>query len=89
MKIEVKIFPAKKESKIKAFANIVIEDAIKIEGFKVIEGEKGTFIGMPSTKDAKGDYKDLVYPISNAARKMLTDAILNAYNKKEADDSPF
>ncbi len=88
MKIEVKIFPAKSDSKIKAFANIVIEDAIKIEGFKIIDGAKGLFVGMPSTKDAKGNFKDLVYPISNEARKMLVDKILASYNKKD-DDLPF
>lgn len=78
---EIKIFPIENPtSKIVANANIVICDTLCIKDIKIINGEKGLFIGMPSVKMKNGEYRDIVYPISKDARKELTEAVLKEFN---------
>ena len=54
---------------------------------KVIEGEKGLFIAMPSKKSAEGEYRDIAHPISSGTREMISRAILDAYEKAVAEES--
>lgn len=65
------------------FADIVIENSIKISSIRIVDGQNGLFISMPSTsyKDNSGEtkYKDIVFPVNKEARKILTDAILAEY----------
>jgi stage V sporulation protein G len=70
--------------KILAFANIVFNNAFRVDGFKVIDGQKGLFIGMPSQK-VKEEYKDIAYPINKESRELITEAILNAYDKQKGE----
>lgn len=80
---------------LKAMASITIDDCFVVKGIKIIEGKNGLFMGMPTYKTAKGEYKDICFPISKEARQQITDAILKEYNgdtKQEViDDSmlPF
>jgi len=74
---------AKPAGSIIAFADLVLEDAICIKNIKVIKGSRGTFMGMPSTKDKSGEYRDIVYPINAETRKMLEDIILEEFNKED------
>lgn len=71
-----------KEGTLKALATIIIDDAIAIHNIKLIEGEKGMFMAMPSRKSDKG-FIDFVHPINTETRKMMQDAILAEYNKEE------
>ena len=72
------------------FAKITINDAICIDGIKIINGEKGLFIGMPSSKGKDNQYRDIVFPINKETRQMLTDQILDEYKKKDdSDDNHF
>lgn len=68
------------ESSLKAFASIVIDDAIVIHNIKIIEGDKGLFIAMPGRKSDKG-FMDFVHPINSETRILLQNAILEKYNK--------
>jgi len=80
---DVKIFPftpQKGKSAIKAFVEITINDSLVIKGLKIIDGSKGLFLGMPAVKGKNNEYKDQVYPTNKETRKLLTDAILKAYN---------
>ena len=90
---DVKIRKLQGKSKIVAFATVVVDNAVCIDGIKIINGEKGMFIAMPSTQfSPKGStekkWKDIVFPINSEARKVLTDAILASYNKVK-EDEPF
>lgn len=71
-----------KEGKLKGFASFVIDDAICVKDVKVLESERGLYIGMPSRKKDNGEYVDIVHPISQEARTTLTKYILDEYDKE-------
>lgn len=73
----------KEESKMKAYASVLLDDCFVIRDLKVIEGEKGLFVAMPSRKTPTGLFHDVVHPINQETRKMFEDAILEAYKNAE------
>ena len=72
------------EGKMKAVASITIDNEFVVHDIKVIEGERGLFIAMPSRKAADGDFRDIAHPISSEIRAYIQDLILTKY--KEAED---
>lgn len=68
-----------KEGKLKAVVSITIDDEFVVHDIKVIEGEKGLFIAMPSRKSADGEYRDTAHPISSATRENMQKLILEKY----------
>ena len=74
----------KEDSKLKAVASMTIEDCFVIHDIKIIEGQEGYFIAMPSRKASDGEYKDIAHPINTDTRKQIIDAILNAFNEEVA-----
>jgi len=83
MKItEVRIRKVKKDdSKLKAVASITIDDVFVIHDIKVIDGNEGNFIAMPSRKTPDGEYKDIVHPLNTETREMIRNIILTEYDK--------
>ena len=73
------------KSKIKASASITIDDCIVVHDIKIINGEKGLFVSMPSRKTPDGEYKDIVHPINTETREILVKAIFDAYEKALAE----
>ena len=76
-------------SKVKAFASANIGGAFAIHGLRVVDGEKGLFVAMPSTsyqKDGKTEYQETFHPVSREARKALNDAVLEAYEQKLTEE---
>ena len=76
-------------SKVKAFASANIGGAFAIHGLRVVDGEKGMFVAMPSTsyqKDGKTEYQETFHPVSGEARKALNDAVLQAYEQKLSEE---
>ena len=71
------------EDKLKAFANVTFDDAFVIRGMKIISGNKGLFISMPSRKRPDGTYQDIAHPVNTDMRRRLERAVLEAY-KREA-----
>ncbi|MBO7151544.1 MAG: septation regulator SpoVG [Clostridia bacterium] len=69
------------DSKLKAIASIVIEGCFAIHDIKIIEGNEGVFIAMPSRKTAEGTFKDIAHPINSETREMVKNVILDAYKK--------
>ena len=69
------------DSKLKAIASITIDSAFVIHDIKVIEGEGGIFIAMPSRKGSDGLFKDIAHPINAESRAIVKDKIVEAYNK--------
>ena len=74
---EVRIRLIKKdEGKLKAVASITIDDCFVVHDVKIIEGNDGCFIAMPSKKTPEGEYKDIVHPLNTETREMLGKIIL-------------
>ncbi len=89
MKItSVKVRKIEKEnSRMKGMASVVIDDCFAVKDIRIIEGEKGLFIAMPSRKYPNGEYRDVAHPINSDTRKMFEDAILEEYNNTEVETS--
>ena len=74
----------KEESRMKGIASVLIDDCFAVRDIRIIEGNDGLFIAMPSRKNAEGEYHDIAHPINAETRKMFEDAIFEAYNNEEA-----
>ena len=79
---DVRIRKIEKEGKMKAVVSITIEEEFVIHDIKIIEGEKGMFIAMPSRKTAEGEYKDIAHPIKSSTRELIQNLILQKYNEE-------
>ena len=79
---DVRIRKVEKEGKMKAVVSITIENEFVIHDIKVIEGEKGLFIAMPSRKSNDGEYRDIAHPINSATRENLQKLILEKYKEE-------
>ena len=85
MKItSVKVHKVEREgSRMKGIASVVVDDAIAIHDIRVIEGDNGLFIAMPSRKTPTGEYRDIAHPINQEVRTMFEKEILDEYEKEE------
>ena len=84
MKItDVKVFPVD-EDKLKAYATITFDSSFIVRDLKVISGNKGFFIAMPSKKRKDGTFRDVAHPLNSDTRKMIEDAVLEVYKKEIA-----
>ena len=83
MKItSVKIRKVEREgSRMKGIASVVVDDAIAIHDIRIIEGDNGLFIAMPSRKTPVGEYRDIAHPINSATRSNIQEIVLDAYEK--------
>ena len=82
MKItDVRVRKITKEGKMKAVVSITLDDEFVVHDIKVIEGEKGLFIAMPSKKSADGEYRDIAHPINSGTRERIQNIILAKYEE--------
>ena len=88
MKItKVEIEKVEKElSRLKGYVSVVLDDEFVINDIRIIDGNKGLFVAMPSRKTTTGGYKDLCHPLKSEVRKMFEDAIFEEYNKENANE---
>ncbi len=70
-----------KEGKLKAIVSITLENEFVVHDIKVIEGEKGLFIAMPSKKSADGEFRDIAHPINSSTREKIQNIILERYQQ--------
>ncbi len=82
---DVRVRKITKEGKMKAVVSITLENEFVVHDIKVIEGEKGLFIAMPSKKSADGEYRDIAHPINAAARDNIQRIILESYERAAAE----
>ena len=78
---DVRIRKVDKEGKMKAVVSITIDDEFVVHDIKIIEGEKGLFIAMPSRKASDGEYRDIAHPINSATRGSIQELILKKYEE--------
>ena len=84
---DVSVRKVTKEGKMKAFVSITIDDEFVVHDIKVIEGEKGLFIAMPSRKASDGEYRDIAHPINSNTREKIQSLILEKYEEVMAEDA--
>lgn len=78
---DVRVRKLSKEGKMKAIVSITIDNVFVVHDIKVIEGEKGLFIAMPSKKAADGEYRDIAHPINSATRDSIQKIIMEKYEQ--------
>jgi stage V sporulation protein G len=70
------------EEKLKAFANITFDNSFVIRGLKVINGNQGYFVSMPSRKRSDGTHQDIAHPVNNEMRRLIEEKVLQAYESE-------
>ena len=78
---DVRIRKVEKEGKMNAVVSITIDEELVVHDIKIIEGEKGLFIAMPSRKAADGEYRDIAHPINSGTRERIQKLILEKYEE--------
>lgn len=78
---EAKVYPSKESGRLKAYATIVFDNSFIIRDLKVIEGDKGLFVSMPSRRRKDGTFRDIVHPLNSDMRKNIEETVILEYNK--------
>ncbi|MBQ7679507.1 MAG: septation regulator SpoVG [Butyrivibrio sp.] len=82
MKItDVRVRKVARQGKMRAIVSVTFDEEFVVHDIKVIEGDKGLFIAMPSKKSVDGEYRDIAHPINSQMRQVLQQSILDAYEK--------
>lgn len=76
---DVRVRKINQDGKMKAIVSVTLDDAFVIHDVKVVEGQNGLFVAMPSRKTPEGDYRDIAHPITTNAREVIQIAVLDAY----------
>jgi stage V sporulation protein G len=84
---DVRVRKVEKEGKMKAVVSITIDNEFVIHDIKVIEGEKGLFIAMPSRKSSDGEYRDIAHPINSETRSRIQELILTKYEETSGEEA--
>ena len=86
MKItDIRIRKVDADSKMKAVVSVTFDDEFVVHDIKIIEGQNGLFIAMPSRKMGEGDFRDIAHPLKSETRNRIRDAILAEYEKLPED----
>ena len=79
---DIRIRKTERDGKLKAVASITIDDEFVVHDIKIIDGDKGMFIAMPSRKTTDGEYKDIAHPIKSSTREEMQRLILDKYRSE-------
>lgn len=83
---DVRVRKVAKDGKMKAVVSITIDEQFVVHDIKVIEGEKGLFIAMPSRRASDGEYRDIAHPINSDTRENIQSIILEHYEQAVAEE---
>ena len=72
----------KENSKMRGFSSVTIDNQFVVHDIRILEGDNGLFLAMPSKQTGVGEYRDIAHPINQEARQMFTDAILKEYEEE-------
>jgi stage V sporulation protein G len=84
---DVRIRKITSEGKMKAVVSVTFDDQFVVHDIKIIEGQNGPFIAMPSRKMGEGDFRDIAHPINSDTRSMIQNAIFSRYEELEAQEA--
>ena len=82
---DIRVRKVNAEGKLRAYVTVTFDDSFVVHNVKVIEGENGVFIAMPSRKTKNGDYKDVAHPINTDFRSFMQEKIVDAYENAGSD----
>ena len=77
----------KENSKMRGFASVTIDDQFVVHDIRILEGDNGLFLAMPSKQIAPGEYRDIAHPINQEVRTMFEKEILDAYEKSLTEEA--
>ena len=83
---DIRVRKIDSEGKMRAVVSVTFDDMFVVHDMKIIEGESGLFIAMPSRKTPSGEYKDIAHPINPQTRETLQAKIIDAYNNLEDEE---
>ena len=86
---DVRLRKVGEEGKLKAIASVTFDDEFVVHDIKVIDGQNGLFIAMPSRKIGNGEFRDVAHPLSSETRNKIRDAIFEEYEKAPAPEAPL
>ena len=78
---KVRVANKTSEDRILGYADIILENSFVVRGLKIIEGENGIFVAMPSRRVKSGEFKDIIHPTCPVLRKNITDFVVEKYNE--------
>ena len=81
--VEVKKTEIRENSKMRAWVSVVLDNCFKIRNIRILEGDRGLWLAMPSFERAPGEHKDVAHPLNQETRDMFETAIFAEYNKTE------
>jgi hypothetical protein len=84
---DIRVRKVSDEGKMKAVVSVTFDDEFVVHDIKVIDGQNGLFIAMPSRKMGDGDYRDIAHPLRSETRNRMKDAILEAYENDEREEA--
>jgi len=84
---DVRLRKIETEGKLRAYVSITFDDSFVVHDLRVIDGNKGMFVAMPSKRLPNGDHKDIAHPINTEIREKIQNAVLEIYNK-ELQETP-
>jgi len=76
---EVKVFPVQNDERLKAYVTIIFDNCFIVRDLKIIQGNNGLFVAMPSKKRKDGTYRDTAHPLNNEMRSLIEKAVLDGY----------
>jgi stage V sporulation protein G len=83
---DVRVRKVAAEGKMKAIVSVTFDNEFVVHDIKVIEGQNGLFIAMPSRKTPDGEFKDIAHPINTSTREKIQEAILTEYEKVKNEE---
>lgn len=84
---DVRVFPVD-EDKLKAFVSVVFDDCFVVSDIKIIHGQHGLFVSMPSKKRRNGSFRDIAHPLNQETRRQIEERILGKYQEVMEGDVP-
>lgn len=83
---DVRVRKINAEGKMKAIVSVTFDDCFVVHDIKIIEGQEGLFIAMPSRKMPDGEFKDIAHPINSETRNFVSEAVFKAYEEKRREE---
>ncbi len=80
---EIRVFPVGEE-RLKAYVTITFDNCFLIRDLKIVLGNKGLYVAMPSKKRKDGTYQDIVHPLNSETRALIEEKVFAEYNRKIA-----
>jgi len=85
---DVRLRKIETEGKLRAYVSITFDDSFVVHDLRVIDGNKGMFVAMPSKRLPNGDHKDIAHPINTEIRERIQNAVLDVYSR-ELEEGPY